>query len=159
MRRAEADVELLAFLLEAHTHAMAVALTRTLGAGQAFLIREYASALQRLLKQAGAGEAPATVREYAELLRRKRLAKAVRVESLPEGKVKFVVEGCALAPTVHPLLGLNGQLMCPMALVAMVALATERGYAGGDDIFNFVKFDKRLSVFKPDGSETVFRLV
>ena len=48
--------------------------------------------------------------------------------------------------------------LCPLAVIAMVALAVERGWKPGETLFDYVRFSEKLSYFTEDGTKTKFQI-
>jgi len=155
------DYRGLARLLHIHLYSWNNALTNLIGDMQALMMHSYAENVTRLWELHGLD-----IRGLKDL--RDELVKIGLLEDLyvrklaceREGEVVLVVEHCRMAPLVHRPMGLIGlpKSLCPLASMAMVALALERGWRPGKPIFDYVRFAKQLTRFTEDGSETTFEL-
>lgn len=148
------DITGFTVVLHAHSYSLSHSLTRALGPTQAFLMNEYAKSLAKLLE----GE------EYVKSLSSFCTAVEGMAKCRYEGeedKLIFEVVECPLAPFVHPKLGMDGHTghLCPLAALAMVALAKERGWKPDENVFDYVRFAEKLTFFGPEGSKTIFRVV
>ena len=54
---------------------------------------------------------------------------------------------------------MSERVLCPLAAIAMVVIAMERGWRPKDKLFKYIKFSKALSAFTRDGTITTFELV
>ena len=159
MRWKDVDLEFMATFYHVHSYALSAALSRILGPAQAAFMNKYAEALQEILaKEEDYSRLLSGRRAFIEVLKDKGLVEDVRVDEVGEGEMRVLVRGCALAPVIHPTLNLVGSrdYLCPIAMMAMVVLAKERGLKKGEDLFDYIMFGGRLSHLTSDGSETIF---
>jgi predicted transcriptional regulator len=157
------DMGFLGTFYHAHSYALSYALSQLLGSTQAVFMSEYARNLQEILAKGGDkySELLNDIESFIDVLKDKKVVEEMRVEELDKNRVKLIVKGCALASSAHSTLNLIGSrhYLCPIATMAMVVLAKERGLKRGEDIFNYIKFDGSLSYLTQNGSETTFIIV
>lgn len=141
-----------------HMYSMCKALAEVLGMVQGVAMESYARTLLGL--GGNMGFSFKSVEEYISSLRQMGLVGGCRLDRLPGGRAEFIVGRCALAPSIHRALGMEGYsgCLCPLAAIAMVVLAQERGWKPGKRFFDYVKFYRKLSYFTEDGSRTLFEI-
>lgn len=157
MDRDKLDLSFLVSFYHAYAYALSYSLYNLMGAGQAILMHDYARALDKILGHRFP-DLLSSMKDFADFLRKKGIIKDILVEEADGNKVRLIVRGCALARLVHPTLDVVGAMdyLCPIAAMAMVALARDRGYTVGESIFDYVKFSGGLSRLDEEGSITEF---
>ncbi len=159
MSQERLDLVFAGVFYHAHIYALSSSLSKLLGPAQAVLLGEYALALSKILARGEDEYARLldTLGAFNKVLKGKNLVKDVKVDELGGNRALLTVEKCALASTIHPSLKLVSSevVLCPIATMAMVAMAHEKGYEAGENIFDYVKYEKNVSRLSEDGSETV----
>ncbi len=152
------DFVFIGSLYHAQTCALLSTLQKLFGPAQAIILSEYATEFKKILARGGA--------EYSRILdnletlknslEAKGLVKDLRIDYLDKNRVKLSVEKCFMSQIVHPTLNLadSRNFLCPIATMAIVALANERGFKEGGNIFDYIKFEDNLSLLTKEGSET-----
>ena len=154
------DIAFLTKLLHSHAYALSLALTETLGEVQSILMKNYAKQLLMMLDALELNLRDVT--SYITSLKKAGLVKEAKVRALSSKEIEFIVKGCTLAPYTHRLVinrGLSGKMLCPLAAIAMVILALERGWKPDRELFKYVRFMRELSLFTEDGTRTKFEVV
>lgn len=150
-------------LLHIYAYSIFESITKVLGVTQVVLLNEFAKTFINLCRNSGLKIE--NTEDYISLLKDIGIVEECKLNKLsarPEGDlVEFVIESCVLAPTVHKPLNMYGYTghMCPLAIIGMVALAQERGWKQGKNLFDYVKFLGKLTYFTENGSKTVFQIV
>jgi hypothetical protein len=123
------------------------------------LMSHYAESLMRLAKAMGITLWDPDA--YVEELKKMGFVRNCGFQKVSNKEIGFIVEGCKLAPIIHVLLGLEGFTgdLCPLASIAMIIIALNKGWEPGKDFFSYVKFAGKLSYFTEDGTRTIFELL
>lgn len=155
------DVDFVLKLCHAFSYALSRSLTETMGEAQGVLFKRYVDSLIPLLRSAGVEFQNLTPEGFCKLLRERGVVESAELVSELPGETTFIIKGCVSAPRIHKPLGMEGYTgdLCPLSMVAMAALALDRGYKEGEDPFKYVRFAERLTYFTSKGSKTKFRLV
>ena len=160
MAEEELDIQFVASLYHAYSYALSYALYNVLGPAQATFMHDYAKALTKILRM-GKNSFPQLLKgfqAFVNVLNEKGLVEEMYIEEMERNKIKLVIKGCALASDIHSTLGLKDtrDYLCPIAAMAMVAIAVENGYTNGENLFEYIKFSGSLSHLTSDGSITEF---
>ncbi len=156
------DFEFMTNFYHAYSYSLSYALSNLLGPAQATFMYGYAKALTKIF---GGGDSDFSklindIETYTRILREKRLVRDIVMEEIGGNRVRLIVKGCALAESTHSTPGLaeSKDYLCPIAAMAMVALAKERGFKDEENIFDYIKFSGSLSTLTEEGSVTEFLL-
>ena len=149
----EMDLARVSLLFHIHTYSLSRALSEVLGEGQVVLINNYAKAFLDMTRIAGFKLE--SMDAYISSLKDMRFLKGCKLNWPSEQEAEFVVEKCYLASLIHKPLNMAGYTgdLCPLAVIAMVVLAVERGWKPGENLFDYVRFSEKLSYFTEDGTK------
>ena len=163
MELGDVDLRFLTGFYHAYSYALSYALSNLMGAGQAIFMHDYAKALDKIFRRGRDSfqKLLAGIDDFIEVLRSKGLVENIVVEDVDRNRIRLVVRGCNLAQLTHHTLGLVGarDYLCPIAAMAMVALARDMGFKEGENIFDYIRFSGSLSTLDEDGSVTEFLVV